>query len=75
MARRKTLIRIPFLKTKINSKTVFNIFGFLIVGFSFILLISFIHLFSPSDGGVLLKRINDALMMRFGILSLFVPFM
>lgn len=74
MARRKTLIRIPFLKTKINSKTVFNIGGFLVVGASFILLISFVNLFSPADGGVLLKRINETLMNRFGILSLFVPF-
>ena len=31
MARRKSLLKIPFLKFKINKQTVFNILGFLII--------------------------------------------
>jgi S-DNA-T family DNA segregation ATPase FtsK/SpoIIIE len=62
MARRKSIIRLPFIKAKINSKTIFNIFGFIIIAASFILLISFVNMFAPGEsGGVLLKRINEKL--------------
>ena len=42
---------------------------------AFILLISFASLFSPSfQGGVLLKKINEILIGKFGILAIFLPF-
>lgn len=75
MARRKSLIKIPFLKTKINSRTIFNILGFLVIAAAFILLISFVNMFAPSpEGGVLLRRLNEALMGRFGAMSVLTPF-
>ncbi len=75
MARRKSIIRLPFIKAKINSKTIFNIFGFIIIAASFILLISFVNMFAPGEsGGVLLKRINEKLVGEFGALSLLIPF-
>jgi len=75
MARKKSLIRIPFLKAKINSKTIYNILGFCIIAFSLVLLISFINIFAPSQkGGILLKKVNDELMARGGPLSILLPF-
>ncbi len=76
MARRKSLIKIPFLKAKINSKTIFNIMGFILIACSFILLISFINVFSPQEtSGILLKKVNIQLTERFGMISIFIPFL
>ncbi|MFA5136397.1 MAG: DNA translocase FtsK [Patescibacteria group bacterium] len=74
MARRKTLIKVPFLKVKINSKTIFNILGFLLIAFAFILLISFVSLFTEDGGGILLSRINDQITGSFGPIGIFIPF-
>lgn len=76
MARRKSLIKIPFVKVKINSKTIFNILGFALIALALILLISYVNLFFPAlgGGGVLLKRVNELLMEKFGGLSILLPF-
>ncbi len=74
MARHKSLIRVPFLKLKINKKTIFNIFGFLLVGASGVLLVSFLKSFSVGTDGRLLYQINQNLTDRFGGLSIFIPF-
>ncbi|MEK7078988.1 MAG: DNA translocase FtsK [Patescibacteria group bacterium] len=76
MARRKSLIKIPFVKVKINSKTIFNILGFFLIALALILLISYVNLFFPAlgGGGVLLKRVNELLMEKFGGLSILLPF-
>lgn len=76
MARRKSLIKIPFVKVKINSKTIFNILGFALIALALILLISYVNLFFPAlgGGGILLKRVNELLMEKFGGLSILLPF-
>ena len=76
MARRKSLIKIPFVKVKINSKTIFNILGFFLIALALILLISYVNLFFPALGGrgILLKRVNELLMEKFGGLSILLPF-
>ncbi len=74
MARRKSLIRVPFLKFKINRNTIFNIFGFILIGAGLVLLLSFAKNFVPDGGGTALVFINDALVSRFGWLSFFIPF-
>jgi S-DNA-T family DNA segregation ATPase FtsK/SpoIIIE len=73
MARRKSLLKLPFLKMKINKKTVFNIFGFMLIGLSVILGLSFLKSFSSSDNGKVLGLINDSLIENLGGLSIFVP--
>ena len=74
MARRKTLIRIPFIKTKIDKKTIFNIIGFIIIGSAFIILISELGLFSSEDKGLILNKINQTMSDNLGIIGFLVPF-
>lgn len=75
MARKKSLFKVPFLKIKVNSKTVFNILGFLLVGVALILLFSFANMFAPQNGGgVQLRRINQYLLDLFGTMALSIPF-
>jgi S-DNA-T family DNA segregation ATPase FtsK/SpoIIIE len=73
MARRKTLIRLPFLKFKINKGTIFNILGFILLGIALILVISYAKNFSNQENGRLLYQINQALVSKFGGLSIFIP--
>ncbi len=73
MARRKTIIRVPFLKIKINKQTIFNITGIIIIGFALILLLSFIGNLTQSAKGEVLRIINQAITTKFGVLSLFLP--
>lgn len=73
MARRKSLIRLPFLKLKINKQTIFNIIGFIIIGISFVLLISFLKNFSSEKDGRILYKINEFLVSKFEGLSIFIP--
>src|SRR3989337_2264786 len=40
MARRRTIIRIPFLKFKISKNTIFNILGFFVIGIAVLFLLS-----------------------------------
>jgi len=74
MARRKTLLKLPFLRFKINKQTIFNIFGFILLIIGFILLISFAKNFSENNEGALLFRLNSFLIKSFGFLSIFIPF-
>jgi len=75
MARRKSLIKIPFFKVKINSKTVFNILGFIGVALSFLLFLSFVWFIQTNEeGGALLSQINEILVLNFGGVSIFIPF-
>ena len=74
MARRRTLIRIPFLKFKINKQTIFNICGFIFIGISFVFLISYLKNFLPGSDGRLLFQINKTLTRVFGGLAILLPF-
>jgi S-DNA-T family DNA segregation ATPase FtsK/SpoIIIE len=72
MARRK-LLRLPFLKIKVNQHTVFNLLGFLILGIALILSLSFLKFFSQDNEGRVLYQLNQFLLQKFGGLSLFIP--
>lgn len=74
MARRKSRIKLPFVKVKINKNTALNIFGFLFIGTALVLLLSYLKNFTAGSDGRLLTMINDILVARFGGLSLFLPF-
>lgn len=74
MARRKTIIRIPFLKLKINKNTIFNIFGFLLIGCAFIFLISYLKNFLGGNDAKIISQINKAITGQFGGLAIFLPF-
>ncbi len=74
MARRKSLIRIPFLKFKINKQTIFNICGFLLIGIAIILFVSFLKNFASESSGKVLYKINTFLVDEFGGLAIFIPF-
>jgi len=74
MARRKSLIRIPFLKFKINKQTIFNICGFLLIGSAIILLVSFLKSFSSESTGKVLYKVNTFLIEQFNGLAIFIPF-
>jgi S-DNA-T family DNA segregation ATPase FtsK/SpoIIIE len=74
MARRKSLIRLPFFKLKINRRTIFNIIGILLAGSAAVLFISFFRSFTDSGNGRLLGVINQVLLNKFGGLSIFLPF-
>jgi len=73
MARHRSLIRLPFLKLKINKGTIFNIFGFIIFGSALIFLVSFIKSFANQTSGRILYQINQILVSEFGGLSIFIP--
>lgn len=77
MARRRSIFKLPFskVKIKINSKTIFNIIGFLLILIGIITLLSFANLLSPSDAnGKMLAKINQSLIELFGGMSIFIPF-
>ncbi len=71
MGRRK---KSKFPRLKINGKTIFNIFGFVLLLIGIISLASFSQLFAPSEEGRVLKEINVQLLELFGGLAIFVPF-
>ena len=73
MARRRSLIKLPFFKLKINKGTIFNIFGFIIFGSGLITLTSFIKSFANQESGRILFQINQILITKFGGLSIFIP--
>ncbi len=75
MARRKQIIRLPFLKFKINKNTIFNIVGFLLMGVGVVSLLSFFNIFSSETDGRLLSKINEYIGDRFGSLKIFIPFL
>ncbi len=74
MARRKTLLKLPFFKFKINKQTIFNIIGFFLVALGLISLISFAKNFNQESEGKLLFKYNNYLIESFGFLSIFIPF-
>lgn len=73
MARHKSLFKLSFLKIKINKRTIFNIFGFIIFGSGLISLISFIKSFANEESGKILYLIHQILISKFGGLSIFIP--
>ncbi len=74
MARRKSMFKIPFFKFKINKQTIFNIFGFLLIGAAMVFLISYAQNFTRNPNGKILSRINEILVGKFGGLAIIVPF-
>jgi len=72
MPRRKSL-KLPFFKLKVNRQTIFNIFGFLLIGTAIIFALSFVKIFSSENEGKVLFQINQFLIEKFGGLSLFIP--
>ena len=75
MARKKSLFKVPFLKVKINNKTIINLLGFACIGLGIMMLLSFFHLFSPDVlQGKVLSDMNQFLLEKFGGLSVFTPF-
>lgn len=76
MARRKSLIKLPFFKVKINRKTIFNILGFLLITSAIIIILSYLNIFSSSgEGGRMLDKINTKVNEKLGYLSILFPFM
>lgn len=73
MARRKSLIRLPFFKFKINKQTIFNILGFILIGTALVSLLSFAKNLSNENTGRSLYQINQFLTFRFGWLSIMLP--
>ena len=73
MARRKSIIRLPFLKFKINKGTVFNIIGFILIGISLVSMISYAKNLSNQENGRILYQLNQILVSKFGGLSIFIP--
>jgi len=74
MARRRSLIRLPFLKFKINQQTIFNIIGFIFVGASLVFLLSYARNFTSQENGRVLFELNQLVTTKFGWLSIFLPF-
>ena len=69
MARKKSIIRLrlPFFKLKINKHTLFNIFGFLLIGTAILFALSFLQ------SGAILIKVNQIIFSRFGAFSIFIP--
>lgn len=74
MARRKSILKIPFLKAKVDRKTFFNIIGFIFVGIAFIILISTLGFFSTDGEGRVLNNINELVYSNLGIMGIILPF-
>lgn len=72
MARKKSIIRLPFLKTKVSARTVFLLLGLILGSSGLLLLLSLLPLGSQVDGK-LLSTIRLYLVERFGFTSYFVP--
>lgn len=66
MPRRRSIIKIPFFKTKLNRYTVYNIFGLLIFFFGIISLISFYQPFINENQGKWLFLLKQILEKFFG---------
>ncbi len=74
MARRRSLIKLPFLKFKINKQTIFNILGFILIGVALVSLVSFAKNLSNENSGRQLYVLNQFLVGKFGWLSIMFPF-
>jgi S-DNA-T family DNA segregation ATPase FtsK/SpoIIIE len=73
MARRRTIIKLPFLKFKINKNTIFNILGFILIGVSLVSIVSYAKNLSNEENGKVLFTINQFLITKFGGLSIIIP--
>ena len=73
MRRRKRIFKLPFIRTRRNKKTIFNMIGFLFVGLSLVLGVSFFKSFTTSNNGQFLSIINDELVVKFGPISILIP--
>lgn len=72
MARKKSKIKIPFIKAKVNARTVFLLFGLLLFLGGLLLLLSLLP-FGASIDGKLLSVIRQFLVEHFGVVSFFIP--
>jgi S-DNA-T family DNA segregation ATPase FtsK/SpoIIIE len=72
MARKKSLIRIPFIKTKVNARTVSLLLGLILFLGGILLLLSLLPLGTTIDGKIL-SVIRLFLVDHFGVVSFFVP--
>jgi len=74
MARRRSLIRLPFFKVRINKQTIFNILGFILLGIALVFFLSYAKNLSNEESGRLLFSLNQTVVIRFGFLSIILPF-
>jgi S-DNA-T family DNA segregation ATPase FtsK/SpoIIIE len=72
MPRRKTLLRLPFLKIKVNKYTIFNILGLMIFSFGGLLFLSFLPGVTSEKQGFFLLRLKNYIYQIFGPLSFFL---
>jgi S-DNA-T family DNA segregation ATPase FtsK/SpoIIIE len=72
MARKKSVIKIPFIKAKVNARTVFLLLGLILFFGGLLLLLSLLPLGATIDGKIL-SAIRIFLVDHFGIVSFFVP--
>lgn len=72
MARKKSTIKIPFIKAKVNARTVFLMFGLVLFLGGILLFLSLLP-FGSSIDGKLLSAIRAFLVDHFGVVSFFVP--
>ena len=72
MARKKSIIKIPFIKAKVNARTVYLLFGLLLFLGGLLLSLSLLP-FGETVDGKLLSVIRIFLAERFGLVSFFVP--
>ncbi|MCX6731974.1 MAG: hypothetical protein NTV98_00345 [Candidatus Roizmanbacteria bacterium] len=72
MARKKSIIKIPFIKAKVNARTVFLMLGLVLFLGGILLFLSLLPFGSTIDGK-LLSAIRGFLVDHFGVVSFFVP--
>jgi len=72
MARKKTLIKLPFLKAKVNARTVNLLFALLILSGGALMFLSLLPIGQIGEG-MLLLAMRTTLTGWFGMLSFFVP--
>ena len=72
MARKKSIIRIPFLKMKINARTAFVFVGLIVLLSGLLLLLSLLPIGAVADGKAL-SFVRIYLTDRFGMVSFFIP--
>ncbi len=65
-------MRIPFIKAKVNARTVFLLFGLILFFGGFLLALSLLPI-GPLVDGKLLSGIRQYLLEQFGFVSYFVP--
>ncbi len=72
MARKKSIIKIPFIKAKVNARTVFLLFGLILFFGGLLLGLSLLPI-GPLVDGKLLSSIRQYLVDQFGFVAFFVP--